>query len=162
MNFILNSFYLGEAVQKQLLLCKFVAEAFCFHSRRLQKNLRIINIYIATTITTSHPESQSSSANQTALRSFFGTMHEVLRNQRFRLGLLTGITYNGQVLTNEKLLKIIKYLNKYLLHNLNQFFLLQIFFYERHYILLQKIHTLVIILIIISKNPIQKTCLATG
>ena len=36
MNFILNSFYLGEAVQKQLLLCKFVAEAFCFHSRAVE------------------------------------------------------------------------------------------------------------------------------
>ena len=31
MNFILNSFYLCEAVQQQLLLCKFVAEATSFH-----------------------------------------------------------------------------------------------------------------------------------
>ena len=98
----------------------------------LQKNLQNINIYKATTITTGHPERQSSSTNQPSfhLSSLEIFAQDLQRNQRFRLRLRTGITSNGQVLTNEKLLKIIKYLNKYLLHNLNQFFLLQIFFYE--------------------------------
>ena len=41
-----------------------------------------------------------------------------------------GITYNGQVLANEIISKIIIYVNKYPMHNLALFFLLQLFFYE--------------------------------
>ena len=58
---------------------------------------------IENTLPTGHPERQSSSANQPSFHSaslelFARDLH---RNQRFRLGLRTGITSEGQVLANE-------------------------------------------------------------
>ena len=48
----------------------------------------------------SHPERQSSSANHPSLRSSSLELfaRDLLRNRRFRLGLRTGITSEGQVL----------------------------------------------------------------
>ena len=82
-----------------------------------------------------------------AILVFFGTMHKVQRNQRFRLWiqryktLPTTVTLsersesNGSnlwraILANKIISKIIINLYKYLLHNQTLYFFLQLFFYE--------------------------------
>ena len=57
----------------------------------------------------SHPERQSSSANQPSLCSASLELfaRDLLRNQRIRLGLRTGITSDGQVIAYEIILKLL-------------------------------------------------------
>ena len=43
--------------------------------------------FINLSIPTGHPERRSSSANHPSLHSFFGNARDLLRNQRFRLGI---------------------------------------------------------------------------
>ena len=57
----------------------------------------------------SHPERQSSSANQPSLCSASLELfaRDLLRNQRIRLGLRMGLTSDGQVIANEIILKLL-------------------------------------------------------